>query len=309
PHLRIENRVLPSGPTIVDEVANAAFYYGLISGLIERYGDITEVMEFDVAKSNFLAAARLGLDAQFEWMDDRRIPSAELITKELLPLAQMGLEKSGIDSGDVDRYLSIIEARVSTGRNGARWLEDSLNKLRKKSSRSEQLIALTAAMWARQQEGRPVHEWDCARLQEAGGWQKSYLHVEQYMTTDVFCVHEDEVIDLVANLMDWERIRHVPVEDDDHRLVGLISYRQLLRFLAHDLPHDRGNPVPARQIMQRNPITVTPETKTTEAIRLMRTQKVACLPVVKDDRIVGILTDADFLQIAAELLELHLEDR
>ncbi|MHC5112032.1 MAG: CBS domain-containing protein [Planctomycetota bacterium] len=306
PHLRIENRVMPSGPTVIDEVSNAAFWFGLVSGLAEQYEDVTEVLEFDVAKSNFLAAARLGLAAQLEWTDGLRIPAQELLCKKLLPMAQNGLESSGIDKADIDRYLGVIEARVASGRTGAHWQEDSLNKLRKTTTRSEQLIALTAAMWARQQEGKPVHEWECARAQEAGGWQKSFKYVEQYMTTDVFSVHEGEVIDLVANLMDWERIRHVPVEDDHHRLVGLISYRQLLRFLAHDLPHGKGNPVSARQIMQRNPITVTPETRTMEAIRLMRTHKVACLPVVKDERLVGIITDADFMSVAAELLDMHL---
>ena len=132
------------------------------------------------------------------------------------------------------------------------------------------------------------------------------MRVEQYMNTNTFTVHEDEVIDLVANLMDWAHIRHVPVEDEQNRLVGIISYRRLLRFLAHDIPHGRGDPVPARNIMQRNPITVTPETPTLEAIEIMRREKVACLPVVRDERLVGIVTERDFMGVAAQILEEQL---
>jgi len=308
PHLRIENRVLPAGPTVLDEVANAAFWFGLIGGAATKYGHINECMDFDTAKTNFMVAARHGLDSQLRWLDDRPRPTRELILEEFLPLAKLGLTDSGIDADDIDRYLTVIEKRVSTGRTGAQWLLDSLNALKDCGTKAEQLIAVTSGMWTRQQEGTPVHEWSLARRTESGGWKKSYQRVDQYMTTDVFTVHEDEVIDLVANLMDWERIRHVPVEDSEHRLVGLISYRQLLRFLARDLPHGKSHPVPAKAIMQRDPITVTPETPTLEAIELMRRERVACLPVVKNKRLVGIVTEVDFIAVAAELLEKHLRE-
>ncbi len=306
-HLRIENRVLPAGPTVVDEVANAAFWFGLISGIAQKYGDITEVLDFDVAKANFMAAARLGLNAQLGWTEDQTIPAVELIRAQLLPLAQSGLSTAGICSEDIDRYLGIIDQRVASGQTGAQWMLDSYNGMKGRASQSERLTALTAAMWARQNEGEPVHTWEPARMEEAGGWQKSYTQVDQYMQTDTFTVHEDEVIDLVANLMDWEGIRHVMVEDEQNRLVGVISYRRLLRFLAHDLPHGRHDPVPARAIMQREPITVAPDTPTLEAIKIMRKDKVACLPVVKGERLVGVVTERDFMDVAANLLETHLE--
>ncbi len=308
PHLRIENRTLPAGPTVVDEVANAAFWFGLMSGVTERCEDVTKVMDFDVAKRNFVAAARLGLDAQIEWLDRKKAPAAALITGELLTVARGGLERSGIDSEDIDRYLGIIEQRVHTGRNGAHWLLASVGQLKGAGTHAERSAALVAGSYVRQQEGAPVHEWSLARLEEAGGWQRNYQRVEQFMTTDVFTVHADEVIDLVANLMDWRHIRHVPVEDDEHRLVGLVSYRSLLRLLAHDVPHGKDNPMPVGSIMQSDPITVAPETPTLEAIDLMRTNKVACLPVVKDARLVGIITEHDFLSMAAELVEPYLRE-
>jgi CBS domain-containing protein len=154
-----------------------------------------------------------------------------------------------------------------------------------------------------------VHEWAPARLDEAGDWRHSYLRVEQYMTTEIFTVHEDEVIDLVANVMDWKHIRHVPVENDEGLLVGIVSYRSLLRLLARDLPHGRDCPVPVKELMTRHVVTIPPETTTLEAITIMREHKVACLPVVTDGRIVGIISERDFLRVAGDVLfnQLHGE--
>jgi len=308
PHLRIENRVLPAGPTVLDEMANAGFWLGLMNGLTAKYGDVAKAMDFDTAKSNFVAAARLGLTAQFRWIDGVTAPAGELIRDQLLPLAEAGLAKAGIVSEDIRRYLGVIEQRVATGRTGAQWLLDSLAGMRSHGSSAERLCALTASTARQQREDRPVHAWVPARIEDAGSWRHSFLRVEQYMTTDLYTVHEDEVIDLVANLMDWRRIRHVPVEDDEHRLVGLVSYRSLLRFLARDLPHGRGNPVPVSTIMTRNLITISPDTPTLEAIELMRQSKVACLPVVQDGRLVGVVTERDFLDVAAKLLQAQLGD-
>ncbi|GAB4224479.1 MAG: glutamate-cysteine ligase family protein [Acidobacteriota bacterium] len=305
PHLRIENRLFPSGPSVVDEVANAAFWFGLIGGLAETVEDIREQMSFADATQNFEAAARSGLHAQFVWRGATR-PAREVICGELLPLAQRGLEARGLDAADIDRLLGIIERRVSTGRTGSQWLLDSLDAMGSHGTLGERLNALTAASVARQATGEPVAAWELAQLDEAGGWQHNYLRVEQYMSTDMFTVHEEEPIDLVANLMLWERIRHVPVEDDEHRLVGLVSYRALLRHLARHGGRGDGEPVAVREIMARDPVTVTPETRTLDAIRLMRTAKVGCLPVVKDDRLVGVVIERDFMDIASELLHERL---
>jgi CBS domain-containing protein len=109
---------------------------------------------------------------------------------------------------------------------------------------------------------------------------------------------------MVANLMVWERIRYVPVEDKDHRLLGLISYRAVLRALAEDGSRSRG----AGQVMRSEVLTVSPETPTVEAIRLMRRHKVGCLPVLQDGRLVGIMTDDDLMEIATKLLEERLSE-
>ena len=99
PHLRIENRILPAGPTIVDEFANAAFWFGLVSGLARSGVDVKAEMAFDDAKSNFIAAARLGLGSQLVWLGGERVPAHELICDRLVPLAREGLAASGIGRG------------------------------------------------------------------------------------------------------------------------------------------------------------------------------------------------------------------
>ena len=118
---------------------------------------------------------------------------------------------------------------------------------------------------------------------------------------------EDESLDLVASLMAWKRIRHVPVEDDDHHLVGLVSYRSLLELLAkHGMRGvDRQTPVSA--IMKKEPVTVSPDASILDAIALMGQRRIAALPVVKDGRLMGIITERDFMNMAAELLSEQLD--
>src|SRR5690606_6434172 len=306
PHLRIENRILPSGPTVLDEMANAAFWFGLLSGVSRNFPDIRKVMDFDTAHENFVAAARLGLRAQFGWPGHQQVPADELILKELLPLAREGLQTRGIVSADIDGYLGVLEERIRSGRTGSQWQLDSWAAMREQGGRAERLAAITAAAIEHQSADLPVHRWPIARLENAGGWEKHYARVEQFMTTDLITVGPDEGVELVANLMKWKKIRHVPVEDADHQLIGVISQRSLITLLA-DRSADLGKgPVPVREVMSTDMVTVAPETPTLEAIRLMRQHRVGSLPVLKDGRLVGIVTEFDFLKIAGQLLEKQL---
>jgi CBS domain-containing protein len=128
------------------------------------------------------------------------------------------------------------------------------------------------------------------------------------MSTDLLTVREDEPIDLVANLMDWHRIHHVPVEDNEHRLTGLVSHRPLLRFLAGDEVRKEDGPIPVSRIMARDLVTIGPDTSTLEAIDTMRRHRISCLPVVQDERLIGIVTEHDFMRIAGQLLEEMLRE-
>jgi CBS domain-containing protein len=130
--------------------------------------------------------------------------------------------------------------------------------------------------------------------------------VAQYMTTDIFTVQADDAVDRVANLMGWERIRHVPVEDQDHRLIGLVSYRSVLRNYTSGKLGSAASSMAVSGIMKTDVITVTPQTPTLEAIATMRRYRIGCLPVAQDGKLVGMLTEENFLDIAAELLEQRL---
>jgi CBS domain-containing protein len=306
PGLRIEARAFPAGPTVVDEIANAAFFFGLMNGLAKEHRDITDAIQFDDAKSNFHAAARFGLDAQLTWLGGEVLPSRDLICRRLVPLAREGLLEAGVLSADVDRYLGVIDERVQSGRTGSQWMLSSFSGMRKEATKDEALTALTAATVARQIEGKPVHKWTPARATEGSMSKQTHLCVEEFMTTDLFTVHEDEAVDLVANLMDWKRIRHIPVENEQGALVGLVSCFEVLRQLERGISEGADQSVPVGAIMVRDLLTVPPETPTLDAIMLMRREKVDCLPVVKDGRLVGILTERDFIDVAARLLEQKL---
>jgi len=307
PHLRIECRVLPAGPTVVDEVANAAFWIGSVLGAANAYGDVTKRIDFADAKSNFLAAARYGLKAGFRWLDDRSWSAPDLILDELLPTARAGLADAGVAPSEIDRYLGIVHDRVESGTTGARWMVRSLQSMKGHGIRSERLAAVTSGMVRRQIEGTPCHTWDNAQIRESGGWRLNYERVEQLMTTSLFTVHEEELVDMVAFLMSRNRIRHVLVEDDAHNLVGLVSYRSVLRLMAEGFDPTKGEAPPVREIMERNPTSVGPETPTLEAIDRMREHKVSCLPVVANGKLVGIVTETDFMPIAYDLLQERLD--
>ena len=93
-------------------------------------------------------------------------------------------------------------------------------------------------------------------------WAQNYRTVGQFMSTDLFTVRPDDLVDLAASVMDWRHIRHVPVEDEAGRLVGLVSHRDLLRLLARGLADKSNEPVAVRQIMKPDPVTITPDTPT-----------------------------------------------
>lgn len=307
-HLRLENRVMPSGPSVLDEIANAAFWVGLMRALPTHVEDVTKLMEFEHAKVNFDNAARHGLAANFIWFEGEEIGAQKLILDKLLPLASEGLSLAGIRDVDRERYLGTIARRISTGRTGSRWLLKSLEGMKNNGTAGERLTALTSAIMARQKQDRPVADWELARLEEGGGWKHNYLKVEQYMTTDIVTVHEDDPVDLVANIMGWEKIRHVPVEDAQHRLVGIVSYRALLRIMAEG-HYDGDRPMPpVGEIMKRDPVIVGPEMTTLRAMAIMREFEIGCLPVVNEGRLVGIVTDHDFMDIAGQLLEQKLRE-
>ena len=303
-HLRIENRVLPSGPTVLDEVANAALFYGLMSGLDEESSTVAERLPFDAARGNFVNASRQGLGARLTWLGERRVGTRELLLEELLPVARQGLQSIEVPPADIERYLGTIEERVRRRRTGARWMLDGFSRLDPKSPTELRTQRLTRKLLALQRAGDPVHQWP--RLEGLGSSDSRVPQtVGDIMSTDLFTVRPHDVVDLATSLMHWKHFRHVPVESADGGVVGLISHRALLRLEQHRNGNEGGEPVPVDAIMEREPVCIGPETSLRDGLAELLASRRGCLLVTSEDRLVGIATERDFLQAASALMNVE----
>jgi gamma-glutamyl:cysteine ligase YbdK (ATP-grasp superfamily) len=161
PHLRVENRVLPAGPTVVDVVANAAFYYGLVRVLADEERPVWSTLDFATAEENFHAAARYGIDAELTWPGMGTVPATELVLRKLLPLAHRGLDLWRIEPGERDRLLGIIEQRCLRKTNGASWQSATYHHFveEKGLDRFAALEAMTLRYTDNMRSGEPVHTW------------------------------------------------------------------------------------------------------------------------------------------------------
>ncbi|GAA3349945.1 glutamate-cysteine ligase family protein [Amorphoplanes nipponensis] len=161
PHLRVENRVLPSGPTVIDMLANAAFYFGLVRHLVEQDRPLWAELAFGAAEDNFHEAARRGIEAEMYWPGRGEIPVPELVLGELLPMAHAGLDAFGVDPAQRDRLLGVIENRCRTGRNGATWQTGAVwaaehhRGLDRQAALHDMLLRYSSL----QQTNEPVHTW------------------------------------------------------------------------------------------------------------------------------------------------------
>ncbi|RKN64551.1 glutamate--cysteine ligase [Streptomyces klenkii] len=167
PHLRVENRVLPAGPTVTDVIANTAFYYGLVRALAEEPRPVWSRMPFAVAAENFDAACRHGIDAWLRWPKPggragalERMPAVRLVQEELLPLAAAGLDAWGVEPADRDRYLGVVEGRCRSRTNGATWQAAAYHRaLERGLDRHKALAATTRRYCELMRTGAPVHTW------------------------------------------------------------------------------------------------------------------------------------------------------
>ncbi|MDQ2847359.1 MAG: glutamate--cysteine ligase [Actinomycetota bacterium] len=161
PHLRVENRVLPAGPTVVDVMANAAFYYGALKMLSEDDRPVWTKMSFDAAKANFDAGARRGVVATFYWPGFGEVRWDELILRHLLPLADEGLARWGVSTAVRDRYLGIVGDRCRTQRNGASWQADAVAGLEARGlDRAAALTKMLELYCQGMHANEPVHTWE-----------------------------------------------------------------------------------------------------------------------------------------------------
>jgi hypothetical protein len=161
PHLRVENRVLPAGPTVVDVMANGALYFGLVRTLAEADRPIWTQMSFSAAEENFHNAAKYGIDAKLYWPGLGEVPATELVLRRLLPLAREGLDDWGVAPADRDRLLGIIEQRCLTGRNGSTWQVETVKWLERERDldRDSALREMTLRYAEHMHTNEPVHTW------------------------------------------------------------------------------------------------------------------------------------------------------
>lgn len=170
PHLRVENRVLPAGPTVVDVLANTAFYYGLVRTLADDPRPVWTRLSFDEAAENFETACRDGIDAELVWPrhgrggGTARVPAVRLVQEELLPLAAAGLDAWGVESADRNRFLKVIEERCRRRVNGASWQAAAYRRAVDGGlERAKALAAVTRRYAELARTGEPVHDWPVGR--------------------------------------------------------------------------------------------------------------------------------------------------
>lgn len=151
PHVRIEFRCLPSGPSLVDTVANTALYFGLCH---YHAGQDQAWLPFKQARENFYQAAKFGLEAELTWLDGNSRPASQLLLETLMPEAEAGLEQLGIVDSDIQHYLGIIRRRIITGQTGSGWQQNYLKQ------HASDMVQMTHDYARNQAQDLPVHEWD-----------------------------------------------------------------------------------------------------------------------------------------------------
>lgn len=293
PHLRIENRYLPSGPTVIDEMANAAFWLGIMNAMPDDMDESIETVPFEDCRYNFYNAARNGLDCQFKWKG--RLYSAQKLLKAVfLPLAKEGLEKARVNQTSIDLLLGVISKRLDRMKNGAKWTVNNFSTLLNRSTAYEASMNITELMYHNQLRSKPVHTWrdiDPVKVND----HKKFGTVRDIMERELFIANEEDIVDLVVSMMDWKNIRSIPVENSKHEVVGLITVREILHYHAQPAPE---RPKQVKDIMLKDPVCIPPETSTEEAVSLLASTRACCLLVKDGDSVAGIVTESDIIQVA-----------
>lgn len=291
PHLRIENRIFPSGPTVADEMANTSFWLGAMVGLKSAYGDPRNHMSFEDVRDNFGKSARFGIDSKFTWFNDQKISAKDLILKELLPLAKEGLNTMKVDSKDISQYLDIIQERAERHMTGARWILRSYTKLLKEAhNKDEAANKLTEALYKNQTEKNiPVHEWKEPEYDELMAYSRENMIVSEIMETNLYTSYKSDLAEMVLQLMNWKDFTYIPVEDKNGNLLGLVNHIALQTKLAEANSKD----LLVRDVMVANPITIEPQQSVKEAKLLMKYHEISCLPVIRGKELIGMVTEAN----------------
>ena len=288
-HLRIENRYIPSGPTISDQMANFAFWIGLMKGRSSGYHNLTDQMDFQDVKANFIKAARTGKQSVLKWKD-RFVSVKDLVTRELLPLAYDGLEKMKVDSETASRLLEIIDQRA-VKQTGAQWSITNYRRLKRTTRKDDALLALTKNMYENQEKEIPIHDWP--NIPDSTNTHEHASQISHIMSTRLFTVKADDLARLATEIMLWKDIHHMPVECDNGEICGILTWTHMQNFKE---TYPETSELSVGDIMQENVILAHAEMPIDEAIRLMKQNEIGCLPVVHNQHLIGIVTIKDIIQ-------------
>ena len=288
PHLRIENRYIPSGPTQIDELANFAFWIGLMMGRPSKYDDLPAVMDFREVKANFIKSARTGKESVLRWFG-KRISVKDLVLQELLPMAKAGLQKCNIDEEDITRLLGIIEKRTK-GQTGSQWTIDNYRRLKDELKPDESLLILTKTMYKNQSENIPVHSWGDIDVKPNVNKHAKFVH--HIMSRQLFTVSENDPAQLAVKVMEWKGIHHIPVEKENREISGILTWTHMKKFKEKN---QEDEDYLVKDIMEKNILFAEPKMEIKAAIQLMKRLEIGCLPVINDQTLVGIITIVDVI--------------
>lgn len=286
-HVRIEARYIPAGPSILDEVANFAFWVGLMNGQPEHYRHVSEKMTFKDVKENFFKAARFGRQTVMYW-NREEISVRDLILNELIPIARNGLQKVGIPDNEIERLLNVIRSRT-IAQNSNIWTRRNYRKLLKRMKKDDALVTLTRAIHENQVTGKPVHEWpeiDEDTLPKLS----TATQIGHIMSTELFVIKENDAANLATSIMEWKNIHHVPVVSGKNELIGLLTSRHMENQNCLDDANCR-----VKDIMERNVVSTGPDASIQEVIEIMKKNEFGCMPVVENGELIGIVTIKDVL--------------
>jgi CBS domain-containing protein len=290
PHLRIECRYLPAGPSVLDEIANFAFWVGLMKSLPESQKKFWQKLDFSQVKNNFSKAAKYGIDAGLVWFGEY-YPVRNLILEELLPQAEIGLKSMNVNENDISKYLGVIEKRTLKHENGSKWIIRNFRTLKSKFGSGIASKEITHGLSLRQQYLDPVHEWDDLVEKEISIYFRNKKQsVDTIMLTELFTVRMDDSMELVESIMEWNNIHHLPVENYDGKLLGLVTHSNL-----KDWKCEENNKVicPVDDFMTKRLITLAPQDTIDQSIQLILKHNIGCVPIVVDKKLVGMITKTD----------------
>lgn len=289
-HIRIECRYIPAGPSVIDEIAILAFWVGLMHGMPDEFHDYENKISFKDVKGNFIRAARTGIRSYFNWFG-KKISASKLIEKKLIPLAANGLASQGISDREIQKYLGIINLRVTTGKTGSEWLIQNYRKLRTRYKPSVCNRILVNESLLYQKDNKPVHTWnnvEINRYYEQLPFSIIPSIVEDVMNSDVFTINEHASVELARHIMMWNNFHHLVVEDDEKNLTGVFSAQQLENIPSHFSEQES-----IKKLMTKSIITIEPHESLGKAKKMMDRFEIRSLPVLENGILVGIITDTD----------------